>query len=96
MLVFCKGVRENKTLLSLNVANCFNAKKDADLLGERFKEMLEVNKDLIDFEFGFNGISLDNIIKIQELLRRNKATYDENALREWRERKQMRDEDSKL
>ena len=36
------------------------------------------------------------IRKIQDLLRRNKAKYDEERLREWRERKQMGLEDTQL
>jgi len=34
--------------------------------------------------------------KIQEYLRRNKAMYDANNLREWEERKSMRDENEAL
>ena len=34
--------------------------------------------------------------KIQDFLRRNKARYDEERLQEWRERKQMGEEDRKL
>jgi hypothetical protein len=34
--------------------------------------------------------------KIQDNLKRNKAMYDEERLREWRERKLMYDEDVRL
>ena len=34
--------------------------------------------------------------KIQDNLKRNKAKYDEERLREWRERKLMNDEDVRL
>lgn len=55
-----------------------------------------VNKDLIDFEFGFNKFSLEQIRTIQENLKRNKAQYDQDRLREWKERKLMNDEDVRL
>jgi hypothetical protein len=47
---------------------------------------------LIDFEFGFNNFNLHDVRKIQDSLRRNKATYDIERVREWRERKLMRAE----
>ena len=55
-----------------------------------------VNKDLIDFEFGFNKFSLLQIRTLQDYLRRNKAQYDQDRLREWKERKLMNDEDVRL
>lgn len=55
-----------------------------------------VNKDMIDFEFGFNKFSLEQIRTIQENLKRNKAQYDQDRLREWKERKLMNDEDVRL
>jgi len=51
---------------------------------------------LIDFEFGFNKFNLEQIRTIQDNLRRNKKQYDEDRLREWRERKLMNDEDVRL
>ena len=51
---------------------------------------------MIDFEFGFNNFRLEDIRRLQDLLRRNKAEYDEARLLEWRERKYMRDEDHEL
>ena len=51
---------------------------------------------MIDFEFGFNNFRLDDIRMLQNLLRRNKAEYDEARLLEWRERKMMREEDQGL
>ena len=56
----------------------------------------QVNQDLIDFEFGFNKFSLEQIRTIQDNLRRNKRKHDEDRLREWRERKLMNDEDVRL
>jgi hypothetical protein len=56
----------------------------------------EINRDLIDFEFGFNKFTLEQIRTIQDNLRRNKRQYDEDRLREWRERKLMNDEDVRL
>merc|ERR1712060_403356 len=59
-------------------------------------DCLKINETLIDFEFGGNNFRLEDIRKIQDLLRRNKAKYDEDRLREWRERKQMSAEDTQL
>ncbi len=43
-----------------------------------------------------NNFNLDDSREIQDKLRRNKAKFDEERLREWRERKSMRGEDEKL
>ena len=74
--------------------------------GEAFVECTNYNHDLIDFEFGFNNFKLDQVhftsfifeqtIKIQDNLMRNKAEYDAERLKEWRERKLMNDEDIRL
>jgi len=64
--------------------------------GEKWVITTQINKDLIDFEFGFNKFSLENIRVIQDNLRRNKLQYDKDRLREWRERKLMNDEDVRL
>ena len=75
--------------------------------GELFEEATRANDTLIDFEFGFNNFALNDVIllfltsylqirKIQDNLRRNKRKYDEERLREWRERKLMNEEDIKL
>lgn len=44
---------------------------------------------MINFDYG-------QVRAIQDLLRRNKAIYDEARLREWRERKAMGQEDREL
>jgi len=79
-------------LLSLNVAN----NKLNEKIGTEFRHCLEKNTTIIDFEFGFNQFRLEDVRKIQEYLRRNKAMYDANNLREWEERKSMRDENEAL
>ena len=89
---FIDALRTNKSLLSLNVAN--NMLDEG--LGKDFKDMLEVNETLIDFEVGFNSFHLNEIREIQRLLQRNNKQFNENRLREWQERKCMRDEDEKL
>jgi hypothetical protein len=58
--------------------------------------MLEVNETLIDFEISFNTFHLNEVREIQRLLIRNNKAFNENRLREWRERKLMLDEDEKL
>jgi len=65
-------------------------------IGKAFEDALAVNYSLIDFEFGMNQFSVDTIRQLQFYLRRNKAIYDENQLREWNERRWMRGEDTAL
>lgn len=64
--------------------------------GELFEEATRKNDTLIDFEFGFNNFRLDDVRKIQDNLRKNKAKYDAERLQEWKERKLMNDEDVRL
>lgn len=90
LLSFIEALKFNTTLLSLNVAN----NRLDDSIGKAFEEALSVNHTLIDFEFGFNMFNVDTMRQLQFYLRRNKKLYDENQLREWRERKLMRSEDS--
>lgn len=82
----------NKTLLHLNLGN--NG-MDAEC-GERFVESTKANKTLICFEFGFNLFLLEQVRAIQENLKRNKAAYDEERFREWKERKQMAAEEAAM
>lgn len=89
---FIKALYTNKSLLSLNIAN----NQLQEDLGKDFKEMLEVNETLIDFEISFNTFHLNEVREIQRLLIRNNKAFTENRLREWRERKLMLDEDEKL
>jgi hypothetical protein len=64
--------------------------------GAKWAEATQINTDLIDFEFGFNKFTLEQTRTIQDNLRNNKRKYDEERLREWRERKLMNDEDIRL
>ena len=82
----------NTTLLSLNVGN----NKLDEGIGRMFVDCLHQTHSLIDFEFGFNNFRLEDIRRLQDLLRRNKAEYDQARLQEWRERKMMRDDDHAL
>ena len=86
------SLRNNKTLLSLNLANNSMTK----VYGETMRKVLDENFTLIDFDFSMNEFDLEDSREIQEKLKRNKATYDEDRLREWRERKFMRTEDENL
>lgn len=92
LFFFIEALQRNTTLLSLNLANC----QMDERCGQKWVVTTEVNRDLIDFEFGFNKFSLEQIRAIQDNLRRNKKQYDEDRLREWRERKLMNDEDVRL
>lgn len=92
LFYFIECLQRNTTLLSLNLANCQMDEK----CGDKWVISTRLNKDLIDFEFGFNKFTLEQIRTIQDNLRRNKAQYDQDRLREWRERKLMNDEDVRL
>ena len=63
--------------------------------GKRFKEVMETNTTLIDFDFSMNQFDYQDSRQIQDYLRRNKQMYDEERLAEWRERKLMKAEDDK-
>ena len=65
-------------------------------IGELFRSKLEENKTLIDFDFSMNQFSIADSQAIQDMLMSNKADYDAERLKEWRERKAMRDEDNAL
>ena len=89
MKYFIPALKTNKFLLSLNLGN----NKLDETIGKEFDDMLDVNETLIDFEFGFNAFSLDQVRSIQFKLGRNKAAYNKARLYEWRERKNMLAED---
>ena len=57
MNVFIDALRGNKHLISLNLGN----NKIDDSTGGLLKNCLEHNETLIDFEFGFNNIRLDDV-----------------------------------
>ena len=61
-----------------------------------FREKLEHNKSLIDFDYSMNNFNMQDSRQIQEYLLRNKALYDKERLKEWKERKLMRAEDESL
>jgi Leucine Rich repeat len=69
LFYFIECMQKNQTLLSLNLANC----QMDERCGAKWVITTQINKDLIDFEFGFNKFSLDQIRTIQDNLRRNKA-----------------------
>lgn len=73
---FIDSMQKNKTLLSLNLANC----QMDESCGKKWVSTTQVNSDLIDFEFGFNKFTLEQIRSIQDNLRRNKRMYDEARL----------------
>jgi len=83
---------KNTNLLSLNMAN----NQLDEQCGQLFREKLEHNKTLIDFDYTMNNFSLKDSRQIQEYLQRNKAMYDAERLKEWKERKLMRSEDEHL
>lgn len=82
----------NTTLLSLNLCN----NRLDEQIGRMFVDCLHQNHTLIDFDFDRNNFRLEDVRRLQDLLRRNKAEYDLARLKEWRERKFMRDEDHAL
>lgn len=64
--------------------------------GQMFREKLENNHTLIDFDFSGNNFNMDDSRTIQLYLKRNKAMFDGERVKEWKERKNMRAEDEKL
>lgn len=79
----------NTTLLSLNLAN----NQMDEECGRMFREKMETNLSLIDFDFSMNNFSPSDSRAIQDYLKRNKEIYDAERLKEWIERKHMRDDD---
>lgn len=55
--VFCKALAQNKTLISLNVAN--NGLQIE--VGKKFEAMFRENSTIIDFEFFFNEFGLEEV-----------------------------------
>ena len=64
--------------------------------GQLVNKVLNTNQTLIDFDYSLNEFGLEDSREIQIKLRRNKAKYDNERVKEWRERKQMRGEDMAL
>lgn len=87
-----ESLLENNALLSLNLAN--NMMDEGT--GKKFRECIMSNTTLIDFDFSMNNFVLEDSRAIQDYLRRNKAMYDAERLKEWKERKLMRSEDEQL
>jgi hypothetical protein len=65
-------------------------------IGRMFREKMETNYTLIDFDFSMNNFSQADSRAIQDCLIRNKKLYDEARLKEWNERKLMREDDEKM
>ena len=82
----------NTSLLSLNLAN----NQMDEECGRMFREKLENNYTLIDFDFSMNNFSPQDSRAIQDFLTRNKQLYDAERLKEWNERKLMREDDEKM
>lgn len=55
LFFFIESMQRNKTLISLNLANC----QMDERCGNKWVETTRINTDLIDFEFGFNKFSLE-------------------------------------
>jgi hypothetical protein len=83
-------LRENRKLLVLNLDNTGLNEKCGDIL----VECMEINHTLINLEITHNELSVRQIRIIQDCLKKNKQTYDAERLREFKERKQMNEEDS--
>ena len=60
LFYFIDCMSKNKTLLSLNMANC----QMDERCGALWVTASQANKDMIDFEFGFNNFSLEQIRNI--------------------------------
>lgn len=87
-----RALEGNTCLLSLNLAN----NKLENAIGGQIRRMLDKNHTIIDLEIGFNNFTLEDTEAIQQALVRNKKMYDAERLKEWRERKLMKNEDERL
>ena len=83
-------LKVNKTLLTLNLGNTGISEEGGNYL----VDAMEQNTTLISLEITDNGLSVLQIRKIQEYLNRNKKAYDDERLREFKERKMMNEEDA--
>jgi hypothetical protein len=82
-------LKKNKKLLSLNLGNTGIDEK----AGKFLVDAMEINTTLINLELSENFLSVIQIRDIQKYLKRNKKAYDEERLREFKERKLMNEED---
>lgn len=82
-------LKVNKTLLVLNLARTGIDSTGAEYL----VEAMEVNTTLISMELMENNLLVIQTRKIKEYLNRNKKAYDDERLREFKERKMMNEED---
>jgi len=80
----------NQKLLVMNLGNTGLTAQSGHLISEAMKE----NKTLISLEISGNDLPVEEIRSIQDSLMRNKKAYDEERLREFKERKMMNEEDS--
>lgn len=83
---------DNSTLLSLNLAN--NQLDEA--IGSLVRSKIANNSTIIDFDFSMNHFGMLDSQALQEKLMENKADYDEERRREWKERQAMKSEDQAL
>ena len=79
-------MKENKTLLSLNVAN--NNLDQAT--GKFIREVMMENKTLIHLDISMNEFDVDDSLAIHDYLDRNVEIYQAEKIKEWKERKGMR------
>lgn len=82
-------LKVNKTLLVLNLARTGINKSGAEYLVEAMK----VNNTLISMDLMENNLTVLQTREIKEYLNRNKKAYDDERLREFKERKMMNEED---
>eukprot|EP00826_Nyctotherus_ovalis_P034621 TRINITY_DN2900_c0_g1_i5.p2 TRINITY_DN2900_c0_g1~~TRINITY_DN2900_c0_g1_i5.p2 ORF type:complete len:394 (-),score=122.71 TRINITY_DN2900_c0_g1_i5:124-1305(-) len=82
-------LKVNKTLLVLNLARTGIDKSGALYLVEAMK----VNSTLISMDLMENSLTVLDTREIKKCLNRNKKAYDDERLREFKERKMMNEED---
>ena len=92
MYEFIDFLTYNKTLLSLNIANNQLDEK----IGEMFKEKLLTNDTLICLDFSRNDFTMLHSQEMQDHMKKNKAAYDAERMAEWKERCNMKGEDSHM
>lgn len=84
-----EGIKKNKCLIVLNLANCGLDNECGEILAMAMRD----NRVIIDLDYRGNDFTLDVVRDINESLQRNKEIYDRERLREWNERKAAKRED---
>jgi len=89
ILSLIESLRNNDSLLCLNLNNCNLTKQ----VGKKLKEVLRENTNLINVDVERNpSMEIEDVREIQSYLERNHNAYLAERKREWQERKFIKNE----